>query len=185
MIKYGTEALNEPSQTQHLATPINCRSIIIRNARRSALKRLVLYYRGRRHAARNIAIVLLVFEIELPTYRVSMLGWRQVLSAGGIGSHLSIKATDHVRPTWPRLLCVELRCALITLYKNQLRPRYGAVIREEAGDRTDVQLAINYIAKRYHAVGRARGVKLNRNELPTRASRLTSVDRLKGQKVRF
>lgn len=157
-----------------------------RYARSAALNRLTAYLAARPHASRNVAIVLLRFDLELPVFRISALNWRHVVGHGGIRRRFSkAVASDRRHQALSVTSSVKLRAALLDLHRDQGNPRSGAVIRRELGDRSDVRMIVNWLVRRYDVNGNAQCGAVGYHELPTKASRLSTFGRLKGHIVRI
>ena len=112
---------------------------------------LLSHVRNQTYPNRNSVMVLLSFKAGLRACEISGLEWPMVLtSAGRIGHQLTV-ARGIAKGGRGRLIPLhsELRDGLKTLHRSEGRPRSGAIIRSERGERLSAGSIVNWFGQIY------------------------------------
>jgi integrase len=116
---------------------------------------LLAYVERRRHQHRNRVMILLSFKAGLRACEMSGLNWSMVLASNGkISDQLAIARTIAKRGSGRRIpLHSDLKAALKRYHDIEGRPKTGALLRSQRGQRLTAASVVNWFGSTYQRLG--------------------------------
>ena len=119
------------------------------------VRHLLTHVERRRHAHRNRVMILLSFKAGLRACEMSGLDWSMVLASNGrVSDQLAIAKTIAKRGSARRIpLHCDLKGALKRYHDIEGRPRTGAILRSQRGQRLTPASVVNWFGATYQELG--------------------------------